>query len=74
MTVRVVAQPLIPIPRGKTALRNQAIQTLADVDSAPPRIVRRYREAPKPLVRDAARGWRTGNIDQVLDGNFDLIT
>jgi hypothetical protein len=24
-------------------------------------------------VRDSARGWRTGRIDQVLDGNFDLF-
>jgi ATP-dependent Clp protease ATP-binding subunit ClpC len=74
VAVRVVAQPLEAIPKGKTALRNQAVQTLADAASTPSRIVRRYRESPKPLVRDAARGWRTGNLDRVLDGDFDLIT
>ncbi|HWK27082.1 MAG TPA: AAA family ATPase [Solirubrobacter sp.] len=37
------------------------------------RIVRRYRELPAPLVRDAVRGWRSGRLDVVLAGDFDLI-
>jgi ATP-dependent Clp protease ATP-binding subunit ClpC len=37
------------------------------------RIVRRYRERPAPLVRDAVRGWRTGRLDFVLAGGFDLL-
>jgi ATP-dependent Clp protease ATP-binding subunit ClpC len=37
------------------------------------RIVRRYREQPTPLVRDAVRGWRTGRLDTVLAGGFDLL-
>jgi ATP-dependent Clp protease ATP-binding subunit ClpC len=37
------------------------------------RIVRRYRRVPSPLVRDSVRGWRTGRLDQVLGGEFDLI-
>ena len=36
-------------------------------------IVRRYRERPTPLVRDAVRGWRTGRLDFVLAGGFDLV-
>ena len=36
-------------------------------------IVRRYREHPTPLVRDAVRGWRTGRLDAVLAGGFDLV-
>ncbi len=36
-------------------------------------IVRRYREEPSPLVRDSARGWRTGRLERVLDGDFDLM-
>jgi hypothetical protein len=36
-------------------------------------VVRRYRRAPSPLVRDSVRGWRTGRIDLVLDGNFDVV-
>jgi ATP-dependent Clp protease ATP-binding subunit ClpC len=28
---------------------------------------------PSPLVRDTARGWRTGRLDRVLAGDFDLF-
>jgi ATP-dependent Clp protease ATP-binding subunit ClpC len=41
--------------------------------AAPQTIVRRYRETPSPLVRDAVRGWRTGRLDRVLGGDFDVI-
>ena len=44
-------------------------------DQTPSRkVVRRYREQPSPLVRDAVRGWRTGRLDRVLGGDFDLIS
>jgi len=36
-------------------------------------VVRRYREAPAPLVRDSRQGWRSGRIDVVLRGDFDLL-
>jgi ATP-dependent Clp protease ATP-binding subunit ClpC len=36
-------------------------------------VVRRYRPEPAPLVRDAVRGYRTGRLDRVLDGDFDLF-
>ena len=39
---------------------------------ADPAIVRRYRHEPSPLVRDAS-GVRTGRIDRVLGGDFDLV-
>jgi len=43
-------------------------------DSEPtPAIVRHYRDTPSPLVRDRVRGWRTGHMDRVLGGDFDLI-
>jgi ATP-dependent Clp protease ATP-binding subunit ClpC len=35
-------------------------------------VVRRYREEP-PLVRDAAGKWRSGRLDLVLGGDFDLL-
>jgi ATP-dependent Clp protease ATP-binding subunit ClpC len=41
-------------------------------DTVEPTIVRRYRHEPSPLVRDAA-GARTGRIDRVLAGDFDLF-
>lgn len=37
------------------------------------RVCRRYRPAPSPLVRDSVRGWRTGRLDRVLAGEFDMI-
>jgi ATP-dependent Clp protease ATP-binding subunit ClpC len=39
-----------------------------------PQVVRRYSDAPVPLVRDAVRGWRTGRAERVFDGDFDLIS
>jgi ATP-dependent Clp protease ATP-binding subunit ClpC len=72
--VRVVGQPDEPAGRGPQALRAQAAQALAS-DTVPAQtIVRRYREEPSPLVRDSARGWRTGRLERVLDGDFDFIT
>jgi ATP-dependent Clp protease ATP-binding subunit ClpC len=41
-------------------------------DGAEPAVVRRYRHSPSPLVRDAS-GARTGRIDRVLGGDFDLV-
>lgn len=38
-----------------------------------PRVCRRYRATPSPLVRDAIRGWRSGRLDRVLAGEFDVI-
>lgn len=72
--VTVVAQPDEPAGRGPDALRRQAERTLEAADPAPTHIVRRYREEPSPLVRDSLRGWRTGKLERVLDGDFDLIT
>jgi ATP-dependent Clp protease ATP-binding subunit ClpC len=50
-----------------------AARTALAADGGPPRVVRRYRREPSPLVRDAVRGWRTGRLDLVLAGDFDLI-
>jgi ATP-dependent Clp protease ATP-binding subunit ClpC len=73
--VRVVAQPEEPAGRAPDALRRQAEAALEQDASAPSAaaIVRRYREEPSPLVRDSARGWRTGKLERVLDGDFDLF-
>jgi ATP-dependent Clp protease ATP-binding subunit ClpC len=37
------------------------------------RICRRYDDGPAPLVRDNVRGWRSGRLDRVLAGDFDLM-
>jgi ATP-dependent Clp protease ATP-binding subunit ClpC len=36
-------------------------------------VVRRYQERPTPLVRDRRRDFRTGRLDLVLAGHFDLM-
>jgi ATP-dependent Clp protease ATP-binding subunit ClpC len=47
---------------------------LALEQAQPPHaVVRRYRNAPAPLVRSMNGGWRTGRVDAVLRGDFDLI-
>ena len=68
--VRVAAQPDQPPADG-----HLEVQALTALEShAPPlQIVRRYRERPSPLVRDTVRGWRTGRIDRVYAGDFDLF-
>ena len=72
--VRVVAQPDEPAGRGADALRRQAAHALASTDANnSQQIVRRYREEPSPLVRDSVRGWRTGKLERVLEGHFDLM-
>ena len=47
----------------------------AAFDAAPPQlsIVRRYRRGPAPLVRNMNGSWRSGRLDAVLRGDFDLI-
>lgn len=35
-------------------------------------VVRRYQPGRSPLVRDGVRGYRTGRLDRVLEGDFDL--
>jgi ATP-dependent Clp protease ATP-binding subunit ClpC len=36
-------------------------------------VVRRYREQPSALVRDSVRKWRSGRVEAVLGGEFDVI-
>ncbi len=47
-------------------------RTAIDAVAATTAIVRRYRRGSSPLVRDSARGYRSGNLDRVLAGGFDL--
>jgi len=72
--VRVVAQPIDPAEPGSDGLRQQALAALGDGAGNMLEIVRRYREEPSPLRRDSVRGWRTGRLDRVLAGDFDLIS
>ena len=68
--VRVVPQPEGPEGNGLEAAR-RAIETAVSPDL--PKVVRRYRRGPSPLVRDSVRGWRCGRWERVLGGDFDLV-
>jgi ATP-dependent Clp protease ATP-binding subunit ClpC len=70
--VLVAPQPDVP-PAGAETLRVHAERALGQLDAGRAPVVRRYRDEPSPLVRDTVRGWRTGRIDQVLEGDFDIV-
>jgi ATP-dependent Clp protease ATP-binding subunit ClpC len=74
---RVIAEVrVVPRPPGPAGLDGDPV---ADVHAALEAVpattttVRRYREEPSPLVRDAVRKWRTGRLDRVLAGDFDVV-
>jgi hypothetical protein len=67
--VRLAAVPLGDVPAAK---ERKMIVAALDKAPRPTTVVRRYREE-QPLVRDAAGRWRTGRLDLVLDGDFDLL-
>jgi ATP-dependent Clp protease ATP-binding subunit ClpC len=68
--VRLAVTPLGDVPAAKlpSALRKA-------FGAAPPlsTVVRRYRGEPSPLVRNADGSWRSGRLDAVLGGDFDLL-
>ena len=68
--VRVIEGPDAEIPA--TRLHAELAQRLA-AQPAEVGVVRRYRDLPSPLVRDTASGGRSGNIEAVLGGDFDLV-
>jgi ATP-dependent Clp protease ATP-binding subunit ClpC len=72
--VRVAGQPDEPAGHAPGALLKQAERAFGDEEQSAPTVVRSYREEPSPLVRDRRRGWRTGKLERVTGGDFDLIT
>jgi ATP-dependent Clp protease ATP-binding subunit ClpC len=67
--VRLAAVPLGDVPAAK---ERRLVSEAIDEAPRPNNVVRRYREEP-PLVRDAAGQWRSGRLDLVLGGEFDLL-
>jgi ATP-dependent Clp protease ATP-binding subunit ClpC len=55
------------------AERHTVLSAELDKGPAPAAVVRRYRVDSSPVVRDLRQGWRTGRIELVFDGHFDLI-
>src|SRR5262249_55601183 len=67
--VRVIAVPVETDLTGNPSSRRGLLARAPSVAS----VVRRYRREPSPLVRDARQGWRSGRIDAILGGDFDLV-
>ncbi|HEX2345430.1 MAG TPA: AAA family ATPase, partial [Gaiellaceae bacterium] len=66
---------VLPRPEGPEAgAGSLARLALHRVEEAEPSmvVVRRYRPGRAPLVRDSIRGYRTGRLDRILAGDFDL--
>ena len=57
----------------KAADRAVEAATLLDELAGKVEVVRRYRRDPSPLVRDSIRHWRSGRLDAVLAGSFDVL-
>ena len=68
--VVVVARPSHAGSRSDDVVH--AARTAIAGAEAPSVIVRRYRPGKAPLVRDSVREYRTGRLDRVLAGDFDL--
>ena len=68
--VRLAVAPLGNLPADK--LRGALTEAFAR-GPQPHAVVRRYRSEPSPLVRNMNGSWRTGKLDAVLRGDFDLI-
>ena len=68
--VRLAVVPLGEVPAAKLPRVLNGVLDKAPWVSA---VVRRYRGEPAPLVRSADGSWRTGKLDAVLRGDFDLL-
>jgi ATP-dependent Clp protease ATP-binding subunit ClpC len=68
--VRLAAAPLGDVPAARFP---RVLREAIDKASRPSAVVRRYRGEPSPLVRSADGSWRTGKLDAVLRGDFDLM-
>jgi len=68
--VSVVPGPVASLPKEAAFSTAQALLGGAAKGTA---IMRRYREIPAPLVRDVTKGWRSGRLDAVLAGDFDIV-
>ena len=68
--VRLAVAPLGDLARDKL---RKALEEAFARGPQPHAVVRRYRSEPSPLVRNTNGSWRTGKLDAVLRGDFDLM-
>jgi ATP-dependent Clp protease ATP-binding subunit ClpC len=64
---------VVPLQDHQGDRLRKAVLLALEQAQPPHAVVRRYRNAPAPLVRSMNGGWRTGRVDAVLRGDFDLI-
>jgi ATP-dependent Clp protease ATP-binding subunit ClpC len=71
-TVRVVVATLPPgeVPKSRLPV---ALKAALEQARRPGTVVRRYRKAPSPMVRSGDGSWRSGKLEAVLAGEFDVI-
>ncbi len=68
--VRLAVAPLGDLPADRM---RAALMAALQAGAPPHAVVRRYRSDPSPLVRNMNGNWRSGRLDAVLGGDFDLI-
>jgi ATP-dependent Clp protease ATP-binding subunit ClpC len=71
--VRVLTCPTPPVLPDTPAELYRALLHEISARPAPATVVRRYRDDASPLIRSLKQGWRTGRVDLVFNGHFDLI-
>jgi hypothetical protein len=70
---RVTVSPTpATLPRS-SAEQHAALCAALETTAVSSFVVRRYRLDASPLVRDSRHGWRTGRVDLVFGGNFDVM-
>ena len=69
--MRIAPQPPEPAATRATLLAQATVALAAAGDATT--IVRRYRDGAAPLVRDSVRGFRTGRVERVYAGHFDVL-
>jgi ATP-dependent Clp protease ATP-binding subunit ClpC len=73
MTARMLLVPVPPGEMSKARLRQFITEELSRTARATA-IVRRYRRGTAPLVRTGDGSWRSGRVEDVLRGDFDIMT
>ena len=71
--VQIAVAAQIPGPESLLPAPLSVVAAKALHDARTDEVVRRYQERPTPLVRDRRRDFRTGRLDLVLAGHFDLM-
>jgi ATP-dependent Clp protease ATP-binding subunit ClpC len=71
--VQIAVAAQIPGPESLLPGPISVVAAKALHDAHSREIVRRYQDRPTPLVRDRRRNFRTGRLDLVLAGHFDLM-